>query len=275
MILSIDPGIRNLAICLLSCQGNNKWEVIRWESIDLVDAKCVDAKCVDAKCVDAKCVDAKCVAAGKMEHNSKLYCLRHAKKTSKKFAPLDYHKLRKAGRLSKKRTKELQEEYDIEPGIPILDTIQVNCLVPVKKHSIKDITEATIAERLCSVFGNIKNINQVRTVLIENQIGPSAVRMRSVQSMITMYFTCRIPGVKVIYVSGKNKLSLFGLGKTSYSERKAAGVEITTKIISESRELCAKFASTVKKKDDLADSLLQAYWYISTKLVNEFAFSLA
>tara|TARA_Y100000389_G_scaffold86932_1_gene83576 strand:- start:8790 stop:9587 length:798 start_codon:yes stop_codon:yes gene_type:complete len=265
MILSIDPGIRNLAVCLLNCLGNNKWQVLRWDSIDLLNANCGDVSCSEQKCA----------AAGKVEHNRELYCLRHAKKTGKEFAPLDYHKLKKNGSLSKKRAKELQREYGIELGIPILDYIHSNCLVPIQKHSIKDITESTIAEKLCTMLESIEGLDQVRTVLIENQIGPCAVRMRSLQSMITMYFTCRYQGVKIVYVSGKNKLSLFGLGKTTYSERKAAGVEIVAKIISEYEELRAKFANTVKKKDDLADAFLQAYWYISTKLVGEFAFSLA
>ena len=69
----------------------------------------------------------------------------------------------------------------------------------------------------------------VQCVIVENQIGPLALRMKTLQGMIMQHFIekeCQI----VEEVSPLNKLKEFiNNKKTSYSERKKMGIEITKK----------------------------------------------
>jgi len=96
-------------------------------------------------------------------------------------------------------------------------------------------------------------------VIIENQIGPSAIRMKNIQGMITMYFIQK--GSEVFYWSSGNKLRFFKSKKTTYKERKKLGILITESIIKEFYPEHIYF-SKHKKKDDLADCFLQLVDYL-------------
>ena len=95
-------------------------------------------------------------------------------------------------------------------------------------------------------------------VIIENQIGPSAIRMKNIQGMITMYFIQK--GSEVVYWNSGNKLRFMKM-KTTYKERKKLSILITNCIIKEFYP--THDISKHKKKDDLADTLLQGVWYIN------------
>ena len=103
-------------------------------------------------------------------------------------------------------------------------------------------------------------------VIIENQIGPSAIRMKNIQGMITMYFIQK--GSEVIYWSSVNKLRFIKNKKTTYKDRKKLSVLITNCIVKEFYP--AHDISTHKKKDDLADCFLQLLDYlVKKKEINE------
>ena len=73
----------------------------------------------------------------------------------------------------------------------------------------------------------------------------------------------------VKFVSSSNKLKGFVEGKTTYDERKKKGIEVTIDLVSNNSENKAKWLELFKKhskKDDLADSYLQALWYSRTIL---------
>jgi len=95
------------------------------------------------------------------------------------------------------------------------------------------------------------------TVIIENQIGPSAIRMKNLQGMIAMYFIQK--GSNVIYWSSGNKLRFMKM-KTTYKERKKLSILITNCIIKEFYP--THDISKNKKKDDLADCFLQLLDYL-------------
>jgi hypothetical protein len=97
-------------------------------------------------------------------------------------------------------------------------------------------------------------------VIIENQIGPSAIRMKNIQGMITMYFIQK--GSDVIYWNSGNKLRFMKM-KTTYKERKKLSILITNCIIKEFYP--AHDISKHKKKDDLADCFLQIIDYLVKK----------
>lgn len=132
-------------------------------------------------------------------------------------------------------------------------------------------------------------------VIIENQIGPSAIRMKSIQGMITMYFIQR--GCNVVYWNSGNKLRFMktkGVSKsksnpkaksktkdneivetdetiqtvetkTTYKERKKMSILITECIIKERYADYLDLFTKHKKKDDLADCFLQLIDYLVKK----------
>ena len=109
----------------------------------------------------------------------------------------------------------------------------------------------------------LKNI-ELDCVLVENQIGPLALRMKTLQGMIMQHFIERNCSI-IEEISPLNKLKKYlGKKKTTYNERKKMGIEITFKKIVELNELTVwqEHFSKHKKKDDLADSFLQGLWYI-------------
>jgi hypothetical protein len=93
-------------------------------------------------------------------------------------------------------------------------------------------------------------------VIIENQIGPSAIRMKNIQGMITMYFIQK--GSDVVYWNSGNKLRFMKM-KTTYKERKKLSILITNCIIKEFYP--THDISKHKKKDDVADCFLQILDY--------------
>ena len=113
---------------------------------------------------------------------------------------------------------------------------------------------------------------KIDEVIIENQIGPSAIRMKSIQGMITMYFIQR--GSNVVYWNSGNKLRFLKTEKvdtkTTYKERKKLSILITECIIKEKYSNYLELFTKHKKKDDLADCFLQLIDYLVKKdILNE------
>lgn len=100
-------------------------------------------------------------------------------------------------------------------------------------------------------------------VIIENQIGQNAIKMKSIQSMIVMFFvTQQYDQEQIINYNAANKLKHFlGKKKTTYSERKKLSKEITNDICNSHYNEWLEFFQKCKKKDDLADCLLQVLDY--------------
>jgi hypothetical protein len=139
--------------------------------------------------------------------------------------------------------------------------------------ALRDKLDSTFSPEIRSTIGKI---------VIENQIGPLAIRMKSLQGMITQYFIMK--GIEDIsYISATNKLKMFegseimyeadsdeevlNTGnKKKYKERKDKSVEIVAKLVDKTPKWKDVFKNHAKK-DDLADSFLQALWYVSTNII--------
>ena len=110
------------------------------------------------------------------------------------------------------------------------------------------------------IFSNIN----IDCVIIENQISPIANRMKTIQGMIAQYFIDK--NVKLIkFISASNKLKNFtNEAVSSYNDRKKLGIKITKELLVTNKNLNKHIINFDKsnKKDDLADSFLQALWYI-------------
>ena len=100
------------------------------------------------------------------------------------------------------------------------------------------------------------------TVLIEKQPDKNR-KMKSVENFIHAYFL--IHGKNTIIYDAKHKIpDISGPGKIKYRQRKAASVERCLAFLKETDQHVAFFRSHTKK-DDLADTVMQALSYINRK----------
>lgn len=108
-----------------------------------------------------------------------------------------------------------------------------------------------------TLFETLEQIHHpIQHIIIENQIGQNAIRMKMLQGMITFYFISK--GMHQIhYWNAGNKLKRFIQTKTTYSQRKKLSIQITREIIKDTFTSQVNYFETHKKKDDLADCFLQ------------------
>ena len=258
MIISIDPGIKNLAVCVLDQIPGGQWHIKEWEVLDLAN---------EHKQI---CDKSECSKNPKLVHQGQLWCTKCAKRLGIAFGPKDYHKLKSKKKLSKKDKFRLDKDY----GTSDLRCIGEKCLVPIEKKSVASISEPELASALCQILTGLLDITKLKYVIIENQLGPNAVRMRCIQAMITMLLVSKNATIEVVYASARSKLLGHLDGRSTYSERKQASIKIVSELIEDNGELKDKFDNS-KKKDDLADAFLQANWFIKSRLNSEIAFSVA
>jgi hypothetical protein len=142
----------------------------------------------------------------------------------------------------------------------------------------KDIVDWKVVE-LCDKTQNASKLNMIdigkklyealetityplTEIIIENQIGQNAIRMKMLQGMITFYFISK--GITSIqYWNAGNKLKRYIKTKTTYSQRKKYSVQITRDIVDQVFPSYKAYFGTHKKKDDLADCFLQLLDFLS------------
>ena len=140
-------------------------------------------------------------------------------------------------------------------GLPKGSRAEMNSVIASfkKTEKIKPATTVELGRALAEAYERFPSID---IVLIENQM---AAKMAVVQGMVVQYFVMK--GVKTIeIVSPTNKLKGIVPGKTTYAERKKLSVAHTRSTL-QTMGLQWDFEGH-KKKDDLADTFLQALWYI-------------
>jgi hypothetical protein len=158
--------------------------------------------------------------------------------------------------------------------------IQNVCLDPIEQVNASKIDLVTIGRNiqvkfdalLGTVEGGIESIDKV---IIENQISPIANRMKTIQGMIAQYFIMKHGSIQIDFVNASNKLKCIaktgdedskGKTTTTYGERKKKSLEQTMDYLKKHGETeWLGFFMNNKKKDDLGDCFLQAYWYIFMK----------
>lgn len=219
------------------------------------------------------------------------YCKRHAK-ASDFLIPDTKLNLNQLNRNSVKKLNEIIELYNINVDVNENETNDiVGKNAKINKHALVSAIEAyknkhflTTIEKtsskankdsligLCRIMtqkldelynDNSKLYENIDLVLIENQIGRIAVRMKSIQGMLTQYFVGRgIPNIE--YVSSMNKLKNFCEKKNmNYKERKAESIVVTRNQIELYNPKWLDFFNKFNKKDDLADCFLQALWKLN------------
>lgn len=266
-ILSIDIGIKNLAYCLLevTCiDDKKKYEIIKWDVINLCGEPPICQYVMENKKSKKKCVK-----KASIFRDSIFYCKTHANKMNCLFDTKE-NNIKKTTSL--KDLQHLSSKYKIhcDPNSKKNDIydklkqyLDSNIFHNIKKVSASDVSLIEIG---CSIYKNVSlhiDTNDIDTVIIENQISPLANRMKTIQGMVAQFFIMH--NIQDIhFISATNKLKPFTKKKMNYKERKEYGIYITKNLIKENNIWFPLF-SNHKKKDDLADSLLQGLWFLLDK----------
>ena len=265
-ILSIDVGIKHLAFCLFKVDDAT-YKIAKWGVINLCNE-------LVSKCSGVNTKKEPCARIPRYTKNNIYYCKLHAKRQTLNVPPKEYKK----GYLQKAKLHELQNIHKIVGLLAdrkmkkidylnsILHYVDEHYLDPIIIPKAKDINIATLGRNIRYQFIKLLDGIPLDRVIIENQIGPLANRMKTLQGMVMQHFIeANVPIIKEISASNKLKSFLQPKQKTTYNERKKLGIKITSEkmnlfIFSEWRD----FFLSHKKKDDLADSFLQGLWYLKS-----------
>lgn len=278
VVLSIDVGISNLSYCLLEYTPTSGASVVestqiqQWETISLAPPQ---PSLPTHTCCGTMKSGAPCTrpASYMQMYGGDFFCKRHTNQTliARAFTTSKLQKQTIPAlsaiwcahappapestpppQTKKKLIADIQQFVRPIQLLPIPRNKAIN-----NKHLPMHILAKTIIAQLNERFTWTQQIDHV---VIENQIGPLAAKMLSVQAQLTMYFTMR--GYCVQGVSSTNKLKDYVCTTDEYSDRKQSGVSICMALLTAHYPAHISTWEKYKKKDDLADGLLQGLWFI-------------
>ena len=260
-LISIDVGIKNLALCVFNVENKDNYKLLDWTVANL------------CKEISIKC---KCGKNANYKFENQFSCKKHIKDTKipiihtelelkklKKMKIVDIRELLQSKNIEfdKKQSKILLLEY-------LQNYLEKTYFMPFSnKVNTNDLTLIEIGINLKEKLDELYNDIKIDTVIIENQISPIANRMTTLQGMIAQYFIMKnVPDIK--FVSAKNKLKHFENNeeKSSYSERKKLSIKVCRNIIVAHPNICnnhLEIFDKSNKKDDFADSFLQGLVYLA------------
>ena len=161
----------------------------------------------------------------------------------------------------------------------INEFIMTNCFTVVQKSNASKVDLVTIGRNIQHKFDEIlcDHLQSINKIIIENQIGPIANKMKTIQGMLSQYFIMRNNNIQIDFISASNKLKDFiptveekaeKAEKMDYKQRKKLGIQTTLNIVNNDFRFksWADFLHKHNKKDDLSDCFLQGMWYIKHKI---------
>ena len=323
-LISFDIGIKNLAYCVFDfsfcnsfCKSDstsnseiklqNKCEIVDWDVLDIskkernpIAENNIICSCFLPEKSKKKIVNKNCKKKAKYEKDGYYYCDTHAK-TSGFLLPSKQFSHTSLKKLSLPKLLELEQKYfpenvssekketklvKIERIYKLLQEKSISFLpIPVVNKSVDLIT---IGRNLSNQILNLKHLDNIDYVLIENQISPIANKMKTIQGMVAQLFIMRnVPTIE--FVSSSNKLKGFvssivedtegeeekeeeeeeekektKIKNPNYKQHKKDGIRYCEQWL-DNVFFCkwkSFFDNYTKKQDDLADSFLQGIWYL-------------
>jgi hypothetical protein len=311
-LLSIDVGIKNLSFCLFDIDKSNKNKtIVSWDNINLTEKETALCCFIEnqtslknkkkTKNTDTVNNNVSCDKPAKFRNGSSCYCLKHAKKvdnvmimpTELKSSVLNKKKVADVIAICKKYFIQVSESNNnkVLKKQDYLDAIanfvSNKCFQPIEGvANASKVDLVTIGKNIQHRFDNLFK-EPLDKIIIENQIGPLANKMKTIQGMLSQYFIMKNNNIDIEFISATNKLK--GLvtnndattndtttnnkkkdigDKKEYKKRKNLGVETCLQLINneESFTPWKNFVEKHSKKDDLSDCFLQGIWYINNKL---------
>ena len=289
-IISWDIGIKNLAYCILeiSENTNNSFEILEWDKINLLESNKTCHGFISEN--NLKCEN-KCEYEYKLYDNTYYFCALHKNQYIKI--------LEKQEKLLNNTEQNLEcfcENVIKKNGIVCNKQSIINynncnyCQThynSLKKKFNRNIVKITqnanktpieeIKFNLIKKLDNLPNILDIDKVLIENQPALKNPKMKAIADTLYTWFLIR--GIidksiikNILYISPSNKLkinkdntlTILSNSKNDvekYKLTKELAIQYCHQIISDNDKYKNIFNS-FKKKDDLADALLQGLYYI-------------
>lgn len=273
-IISIDVGIKNLSFCLFEIDVTTKnIKILKWDNINLSVTDKNDYKCIE---IDKKGL---CNKPAKFSKDDKCYCLKHSKlhnylqPTSDLKEPfLKKQKLQNLIDIADKYKLTYETHLKKSNILSVIqDFIQTNCYTPIAKTNATKVDLVTIGRNIQEKFNDIfSHIDSIDNVIIENQIGPLANKMKTIQGMISQYFIMTNNNIIIDFVSASNKLKDYlPKEKIDYKQRKKLGIETCLTIVNNDLQYdeWRGFVNKHTKKDDLSDCFLQGLWFIKYRVL--------
>jgi len=228
MILSFDIGIQHLSYCLYN---NQTKEILDWDVVSLLSAPCNPEELFPA-----------------MEGN--LYFTAH--------------------RLQKEELKQLYGLYSLSYNTKISKAVMVETLEAMWKHkNVKKVCSTDLDYLSVRLFVFLETLyekwsSEITSVLIENQPCLKNPTMKSLQIMVFSFFKLKHLQSNVVFVSANKKtkklVALANISKLDYKQRKRTSIQYVDLFLQNSLEVNEKWAPFFhqhRKKDDLADCLIQ------------------
>lgn len=260
--VSIDVGIKNLSFCFFEMNKLTKdYHILKWDNIDLTEKE------------TKTCCESGCKKPVKFSKNDKMYCLTHSKKqpyikppTELKLSSLNKMKMGQLVSLLEKYKIQTDENVSIKKKGMIdllIEYANKTCFDPIVSSNATKVDLVVIGKNIQHKFDIIFGdyINTIQTIIIENQIGPLANKMKTIQGMLSQYFIMKNNNIRIDFINASNKLKGLTTPEVlDYKGRKKMGIQFCMEKISEDWK---PFFKEHKKKDDLSDCFLQGVWYIS------------
>ncbi len=284
-LLSIDIGIKNLSFCLFDINSiettSNHRKIIKWDNIDLSEKS--ESKCIE---IDKNGL---CDKPAKFSKDGKCYCLKHSKKQTFLQPTTEL----KPSYINKQKIQtliEIADKYKIKYENPpkkthlvalINEFITNKCFTAINKTNATKVDLVTIGRNIQHKLDEIlcDHLSTIDIIIIENQIGPIANKMKTIQGMISQYFIMKNNHIQIEFISASNKLKDFleeekvkdkdkDKEKMDYKQRKKLGIQYCLEIISTDFRFkeWESFFNKHQKKDDLSDCSLQGMWFIKHKI---------
>ena len=257
LLLSVDIGIRNLALCLLRGGGGEALRIVKWAVADLHPPTCCD----------------KCSLPATLQKSGVKLCRPCARSHADLVAPTAalVAACKRPYNEPVLRARGVLTEGETCTRARVDRFMKDRLMVPHRDKPASSAPLPVVARALHSAIRDfVEGHTPLDLVAIENQIGPHAIRMKAVQAMVTQCIvslghvsSCD----NVVYVSAKDKLKQFPESKgLDYGGRKKLSVAVCRRVLRESES--AAHAEEVEghhKRDDLADAYLQGIAFAATR----------